>query len=38
MSTIENLTDRDAWSDDDLTTLLHAVRTEQQRRWTLALS
>lgn len=35
MSTIENLTDRDAWSDDDLTALLNAVRTEQQRRWTL---
>lgn len=35
MSTIENLTDRDAWSDDDLTGLLEAIRAEQQRRWTL---
>ena len=33
-ATIPDLTDRDTWSDDDLTTLLHAVRTEQQRRWT----
>ena len=35
MSTIDNLTDRDAWTDDALTGLLEAVRAEQQRRWTL---
>lgn len=35
MSTIPDLTDRDAWPDDGLTGLLEAIRAEQQRRWTL---